>query len=85
MFHFTKEEKTILFLVAVVCATGAILHYALRRYPAMRDAISWMDQDAIYPKLDINTASFEDLVRLPYLGEYTARRRERSIDRYPPC
>ena len=73
MFHFTKQEKQVLLLVAAVFAAGSLTHYALERWPAVKNAVDVVESAEIYPKLDVNTASFEELVGVPYIGEYTAR------------
>lgn len=73
MLHFTKQEKQVLFLVAVVFAAGSLTHYVLNRCPAFKNAVGVVESAEIYPKLDVNTASLEELVGVPYIGEYTAR------------
>ena len=73
MLHFTKQEKQVLLLVAAVFAAGSLTHYALERWPAVKNAVDVVESAEIYPKLDVNTASFEELVGVPYIGEYTAR------------
>ena len=32
-----------------------------------------MDSDVIYQKVNLNTASQEELITIPYIGEYTAQ------------
>ncbi len=73
MLHFTKQEKQVLLLVATVFAAGSLTHYVLDRWPAMRKSVRFADSEEIYQKLDVNTASLEELVGIPYIGEYTAR------------
>ncbi|MBI5149184.1 MAG: helix-hairpin-helix domain-containing protein [Candidatus Omnitrophica bacterium] len=73
MLHFTKQEKQVLLLVAAVFTAGSLTHYALGRWPLFRGAVGVVESAEIYPKLDVNTASFEELVGVPYIGEYTAR------------
>ena len=73
MLHFTKQEKQVLLLAATVFAVGSLTHYVLNRWPAFRDAVGVVESEEIYPKLDVNTASLEELVRVPYIGEFTAR------------
>lgn len=72
MFALTKQERTVLSLLAMIVLSGSVLQYAFRKYPALRDMINLVDGDAMYSKVDINTASLEELVNIPYIGEYTA-------------
>lgn len=44
-----------------------------KKYPEIVDIVNFMDSEKVYPKIDINTASVEELVQVPYIGEYTAR------------
>lgn len=59
--------------MATVFTAGSLTHYVLNRWPAFRSAVGVVESAEIYPKLDVNTASLEELVRIPYIGEYTAR------------
>ena len=72
MFAFTKHEKCVLLFVTVVVAVGAASHYALIRYPALQKPLRVIDSKQSYFTVDINTATKEDLVRLPCIGDYTA-------------
>ncbi len=60
-------------MLAVIILTGSVLQYALKKYPQLRDIVNLIDSDRIYPKVDINAASAEELVTVPYIGEYTAK------------
>lgn len=59
--------------MATVFTAGSLTHYVLERSPAFKNAVGVVDSAEIYPKLDVNTASMEELVNIPYIGEYTAR------------
>ena len=78
MFALTKQEKTVLSLLALIVLSGSMLRYAFKKYPALKDMVNLVDGDTMYSKVDINTASLEELVDIPYIGEYTAA----SIIRY---
>jgi len=72
MFSFTKQEKLVLYLFVVIVLFGSSLQYAFKKYPSLGDIVNLIDSNRIYDKVDINTASFEKLVNIPYIGEYTA-------------
>ncbi|MCK5013426.1 MAG: helix-hairpin-helix domain-containing protein [Candidatus Omnitrophica bacterium] len=72
MFHFTKQERTVLSLFVLTALFGAMLRYAFAKYPALVDIVNLIDSDRIYSKVDINTSSVEELIDIPYIGEYTA-------------
>jgi competence ComEA-like helix-hairpin-helix protein len=59
-------------LFVLAALFGAILHYAFARYPMLADIVNLIDSDRIYAKADINTSSVEELIDIPYIGEYTA-------------
>ena len=59
--------------VALAVFCGSVLHYAFKRYPRLADMINYVDSDKAYSKLDLNRAGFEELVALPFIGEYTAQ------------
>ncbi len=72
MFSFTKQEQTVLRLFIAITLLGSVLHYAFKKYPTLHDAVNLIDSDKIYAKININTASVQELVSIPYIGEYTA-------------
>ena len=72
MFAFTKQERMVLSLFVVIVLSGSILQYAFKKYPSLKDTVNLIDSDKIYSKVDINTASLEELIDIPYIGEYTA-------------
>jgi len=73
MFSFTKQERLVLYLFAVIVLFGSSLQVAFKKYPSLGNIVNLIDSDRIYYKVDINTASFEELVSIPYIGEYTAK------------
>jgi len=72
MFSFTKQEQLVLYLFVCIVLCGSLLQYAFKKYPPLSDIVNLIDSDTIYHKVDINTAPFEELVNIPYIGEYTA-------------
>ena len=72
MLPFTKQERTVLSLFVLIISLGSLLHYAFKKYPALCDTVNLIDSDKMYSKVNINTASLEELIDIPYIGEYTA-------------
>ena len=73
MLHFTKQERVALMWLTTVFLFGSILNYVFKKYPEIVDIVNLIDNEKVYPKVDINTASAQELVQVPYIGEYTAR------------
>jgi len=74
MFSLTKQERTVLFFLAWVLLTGSCVRYLLNKYPSLNSIINVVERDDVYLKLDINKASMQELVEIPYIGEMTARK-----------
>ena len=74
MLALTKQERSVVSLFVLTVFLGSALQLAFKRYPLLRDAVNLIDSDKLYAKVDVNTASAEELVAVPYIGEYTARR-----------
>ncbi|MBF0522127.1 MAG: helix-hairpin-helix domain-containing protein [Candidatus Omnitrophica bacterium] len=73
MFHFTKQERAVLLSLAAVVSIGSALHVTFLKYPELKDIVNFADSPRAYPKVNVNTASAEELVALPYIGEKTAK------------
>ena len=73
MFGFTKQERTVLSVFALIIIFGSIIEFAFKRYPNLADTVNLIDNDQIVHKTDINTASIEELIAIPYIGDYTAK------------
>ena len=72
MLYLTKQERNILSFIAATMLLGSCLHYAAQKYPLLRKKIDLINSDKLYPKTDINSASFDELIKVPYIGKYTA-------------
>lgn len=72
MFVFTKQEQLTLVAFSAIVLVGSVLHYALKKYPGLHHFVNIIDSERIYTKVDVNTATPDELVALPYIGEYTA-------------
>ena len=72
MFNLTKQERAVLIALGFIFLSGSIVHYLLKN-DVRREALQIVDSDKIYPKVDINRATYEDLLRLPGVGPATAQ------------
>jgi len=84
MFSFTKQERTVLSVLLAVGLCGSVLRYAFAKYPALSDIVNLIESDRIYPKVDLNTASIQELIDIPYIGEYTANNIVRYREEHGP-
>ena len=73
MFNLTKQERLVLLVLICVVLVGSCLHYILKKYPQLSVATNLIESDKLYPKIDVNTASLEALVNIPYIGNFTAQ------------
>jgi len=53
---------------------GACLDLAFKQFPFLSSIVNVMESPSVYPKVDVNQANREELVRIPYIGDYTAGR-----------
>jgi competence protein ComEA len=74
MLTLTKQERLVLLVCAAVLFIGSILHYAFKRVPKLMSIVNWIQTDQLYPKTNINRATFEELTAVPYIGPVTAKR-----------
>ncbi len=82
MLYLTKQERNILSFIAATMLLGSCLHYAAQKYPLLRKKIDLINSDKLYPKTDINSASFDELIKIPYIGKYTANKIIQFRDKY---
>jgi hypothetical protein len=71
MLYLTKHEKTVLVVLAVVVVCGSLLNITFKSARLTQ----WIeDREHFLRKTDVNAAGFEELVRVPYIGEKSAQR-----------
>ena len=72
MFNLTKQERVVLISLGFIFLFGSMLHCFFRNH-AVSEIFRIVDSDKIYPKVDLNRAKIEDLVRLPGIGPALAK------------
>ena len=73
MIHLTSAEKRVMVTIALVVAISASVSVAVKKFPFLKNAANLLESPELYPKVDINRASYQQLVDLPYLGDKTAK------------
>jgi competence protein ComEA len=68
--HFTKEEKTILIMILAAAVAGILINIIF----SYNKKIQEKPEQSSAILIDINTATAEDLDRLPGVGKITAAR-----------
>lgn len=71
MFYLTRNEKGVLFVLAVVLLCGSAIEGLFKYSPEIKKEIS-RPEKFVY-KTNINTADLDQLVSVPYIGEVSAR------------
>jgi competence ComEA-like helix-hairpin-helix protein len=70
----TYQERMVLIVLCLVLGLGSMMQILLKTCPSFQGVMKDLESDKFHVKLNINTATKEDLVALPYIGEYTADR-----------
>jgi competence ComEA-like helix-hairpin-helix protein len=73
LFPLTPQERLVLIFLIVVLLAGTVWRHACHGYPPLNKVTGVIDGAGMYFQIDLNTATHEELVGLPYIGEYTAR------------
>ena len=72
MFYLTKQERIVVSAFALIVFCGLAIQLIAKRYPHLGELINVVENDQLMPKLDVNKASYDELVAVPYIGPYTA-------------
>jgi len=73
MLHFTKQERQVFLFLSVVAFAGLVLDLSLKGRREIFAHFHVLDDPSFYPKVNINKATQDELVAVPYLGPVTAR------------
>ena len=71
MLYLTKNEKGVLLSLAAIVLCGSVAQAFFKAYPQAAKSMS--SEEKFVNKTNVNTASFDELVRVPYIGEVSAR------------
>jgi len=74
MFNLTRQEKIVLIFLGVTFLIGFCLHYTFKINPRAYQVVHLIDSEKVYSKIDLNKASYAELVRLPEIGPAIAQR-----------
>ena len=74
MIGLTRQEKQVLVSLVFVFCVGTIVHYVFKVYPYLGDIVNVVDSELIYPKINVNEATAQEISNIPYIGDITAKR-----------
>ncbi|HQP10512.1 MAG TPA: helix-hairpin-helix domain-containing protein [Candidatus Omnitrophota bacterium] len=72
MISLTKEERSVLAFFVFVLTVGSGLSYTFKKYPQLKSSVQFIEANRPHRKVNVNKASYEKLVAIPYIGPYTA-------------
>src|SRR5262245_58086579 len=67
-----RQEKLFVLSLCGVLFLGASLDLTVKKYPFLFSILNVMENEAVYPKVNVNRANLEELIRVPYIGNFTA-------------
>jgi len=70
----SKQEAVAVSVLIGMLFIGGIGTLISRKYPFLNNYINRMDSDKLFIKVDINTATKQELMAVPYIGEYSAQK-----------
>ena len=68
MLELTRQEKSVLLALSLVLFTGAVLNFVFKKYPRLNYRIDIIQEGLSTDQVDLNTASLEQLLNIPYVG-----------------
>ena len=74
MIHLTPQEKIFLICLCLVIATGSVVRLVGKSYRDFLSVIELSDVRPFIRRVNINLASADELMRVPYIGEKSAQK-----------
>lgn len=74
MFDLTKQERFVLIFLGLTILSGTVVQHFLKQHPNLSRDISILEKDEVFRKIDLNRATFNELVNLPWIGPTLAQR-----------
>lgn len=70
---FNRQERMILASLCAILAAGSALRYLVVRHPRIGDIINSVEDNRFVSRVNVNTAGYDELVAVPYIGDFTAK------------
>jgi len=72
--NLTKQEQFVLISLSLIILLGSSLHYAFKKFPFLNNIVNFVSSNRAIRKVDINRASLNEFMNVPYIGQKTAQR-----------
>ncbi len=72
MFDLTKQERIVLISLGLIILLGSLFKYFIKRYPFLEESVHYLEKNRYFKKIDLNTATIEQLKQIPYIGDKRA-------------
>ena len=74
MLSLTRQERIVLLSLVLVLLCGASLRAFFKGNPGIYRQLNFLEDTRLYPRVDVNTVSYEELLNLPLIGPALAER-----------
>lgn len=70
---FNHQEQRVLVSLCLVWTLGSAVNLLVQRYPRWQSILNSLEEDRFVRRVNVNTAGYDELVAIPYIGDFTAR------------